>query len=368
MSIRVADIVDAVHDAFPPEWAEPWDRIGLVAGDPEAPVSRVLVSLDPSLEALVRARHHRAQVLVTHHPPFLEPVQSLTPHGAGVSFAAVREGIALIAAHTNLDRAPAGAAALPHLLGLAPGRPLEDARLPMCMVTVFVPEADQRAVASAMAAAGAGRIGEYTGCSFAGAGTATFTPSEHSALSVGTAGSTSSTDESRVEMLAPRERATAVVSAARENHPYEEPLITVTEVSIARGDARMGRVSELSEPVTLEVFAKRLTAVLEVTPRVWGSLSTSVHRVATATGSAGSLVPAALRSGADVLVAGEVRYHDAQAAAAAGLCVVEIGHDVSEWPLVPVLADAVARVPGLNGESILVDPPAAGWWTPQRSD
>lgn len=368
MSIRVADIVDAVNDAFPPEWAEPWDRIGLIAGDSEAPVSRVLVSLDPTHETLERARRAGAQVLVTHHPPFLEPLQHLTPHGAGVSFAAVNAGIALVAAHTNLDRSPAGASALPHLLGLDPGRPLEDAHLPMSIVTVFVPEPHERTVADAMAAAGAGRIGEYRGCSFAGPGTGTFTPSVHASPYSGVTGSSSSADESRLEMVAPRERVAAVVSAARQSHPYEEPLITVAEVSIARGDARMGRVSQLSEPVTLALFAKRVSAVFGVTPRVWGSHDASVGTVATATGSAGSLVPSALRAAADVLMAGEVRYHDAQAAAAAGLCIVEIGHDVSEWPLVPVLADAVARVPGLNAESILVDPPAAGWWIPQRSD
>lgn len=169
-------------------------------------------------------------------------------------------------------------------------------------------------------------------------------------------------------MVAPREQASAVVSAARRSHPYEEPLITVAEVRIARGEARMGRVSELRASVTLSEFAARVSGAFGITPRVWGPKEALIQLVATATGSAGSLVPAALRAGADVLVAGEVRYHDAQAAAAAGLSVIEIGHDVSEWPLVPVLAESVARVPGLSRESILIDPPAAGWWTPRRSD
>jgi dinuclear metal center YbgI/SA1388 family protein len=368
VSIRVADIVGAIHDAFPPEWAETWDRVGLIAGDPDAPVSRVLVSLDPSLQALQRALRTGAQVLVTHHPPFLEAVPSLTPRGSGVAFAAVRDGVALVAAHTNLDRAPAGAAALPAMLGLDHGAPLEDAHLEVSMVTVYVPGAHERAVAEAMAAAGAGRIGEYRGCSFVAPGTGTFTAPEDSAPCVGAAGSTSSAEELRLEMVAPQGRAGAVVAAARRSHPYEEPLITVTELSIARGDARMGRVSALTESMTLSELAGRVSGLFGITPRVWGPREASVRLVATAAGSAGSLVPAAVSAGADVLVAGEVRYHDAQAAAAAGLCVIEIGHDVSEWPLVRVLADAVARVPGLNAESIIIDPPDASWWTPQRSD
>lgn len=368
MSTSVAGVVEAIHAAFPPEWAELWDRVGLIAGDPDAPVSRVLVSLDPTRDALKRARKAGAQVLVTHHPPFLEPPAHLTPAAAGVSFEALSAGIALVAAHTNLDRAPDGATALPRVLGLDPGRPLEDALLPMSLVTVFVPSSHERAVADAMARAGAGRIGDYRGCSFATPGTGTFTPSGETAPYTGVVESMSSAEESRLEMVAPRQLAGAAVSAARENHPYEEPLITVAEVTIARGDARMGRVCELPEPVSLAAFVSRVSDLFGVTPRIWGSEDVTVATVATATGSAGSLVPAALRAGVDVLVAGEVRYHDAQAAAAGGLCIVEIGHDVSEWPLVPVLAEAVALAPGLDAGSVLVDPPVVGWWTPQRSD
>ncbi|MFU8891339.1 MAG: Nif3-like dinuclear metal center hexameric protein [Anaerosomatales bacterium] len=364
MSVRVADVVDAIHDAFPAEWAESWDRVGLLAGDPAAEVSKVLVSLDPTPAALERARQAGARALVTHHPVFLEPPATLTPRGAGVAFAALDAGIALIAAHTNLDRAPRAAAALPHLLGLDPGRPLEDAHLPMSMITVFVPGEAEHAVTEAMALAGAGRIGEYRGCSFAASGTGAFTPADDASPHSGAPGEASSARELRLEMVAPPACAGAVVRAARDAHPYEEPLITVTPVTIARGNARMGRISTLREPTSLATFVDHVSDVFRITPRVWGDPGARLASVATATGSAGSLVPAALEAAVDVLVAGEVRYHDAQTAAAAGLCVVEIGHDVSEWPLVPVLASALSGAPDLSAVTVLVDPPAAGWWTP----
>jgi putative NIF3 family GTP cyclohydrolase 1 type 2 len=126
----------------------------------------------------------------------------------------------------------------------------------------------------------------------------------------------------------------------------------------------MGRVGRLPAGVTLDAFAQTAAATFGVTPRVWGARDSSIQVVATATGSAGSLVPAAMRSGADVLLAGEVRYHDAQAARESGLCVIEIGHDVSEWPLVPILADAARNASGLGSDAVLVDEPGAAWWTP----
>ena len=76
--------------------------------------------------------------------------------------------------------------------------------------------------------------------------------------------------------------------------------------------------------------------------------TTPLARVATATGSAGSLVGDALATGAQALVAGEVRYHDALDAVESGLAIIELGHDVSEWPLVGLLADAVRAHPGLG--------------------
>ena len=368
MGVTVRDIVDAVDRAFPYAWAEPWDRVGLLVGDPDAEVMRVLVSLDPTVEAIERARSAGAQVLVTHHPAYLSAPGRLTPGEAGAAFVAASTGIALVAAHTNLDRAPEAAGTLPAMLGLEPGVPVEDALLSTALVTVYVPPYHRGAVADAMTSAGAGRIGRYTGCSFEAEGTGRFTAPSGSNPHTGREGETAAAEEVRVEMVADRSAVPAVVAAARAAHPYEEPLITVADVTTARGDARMGRRSELEEPTTLAAFARHAADVFGCTPRVWGDADTVVRTVVTATGSAGSLVSAALRSGADVLLAGEVRYHDAQAACAAGLCVVEIGHDVSEWPLVPVLAHAVALTPGLTGDAVDVDAPKPGWWTPRRSE
>lgn len=359
----VGDVARAVSERFPEHWAEPWDQVGLLVGDPQAEVTRVLVSLDPSAETLRKTHELGAQVLLTHHPVFLTPPGRLVPSSADVAFHAASSGVALIAAHTNLDRSAAGAATLPRLLGLESGMPLEDALLPMSLVTVFVPAEDESRVSDAMAAAGAGRIGEYEGCSFSVAGTGRFTPARSAHPYTGTPGEPSAAEEVRVEMIAPRASAGAVIAAAREAHPYEEPLIVTLDAFISRGDARMGRVSELATQTHLSALVDRVRRTFGVTPRVWGQHDRVIKRAATATGSAGSLVPAALAAGADVLVAGEVRYHDAQSALERGLCVIEVGHDVSEWPLVPVLADAL-KAPFLDSLDVVIDEPTTMWWTP----
>jgi len=123
-------------------------------------------------------------------------------------------------------------------------------------------------------------------------------------------------------------------------------------------------VCEAPAGMLLRDLAECCASAFSITPRVWGDRAATLARIVTATGSAGSLIPAALTAGADALVAGEVRYHDALDAAEAGLAIVEIGHDVSEWPLVSLLEDAVRGVEGLPASHVKVLPARPGWWTP----
>ena len=357
--VTVGAVVATVADAFPPQWAEPWDRVGLLAGDPDAPAGPVLAALDPTLAMIERARAMGARTLLTHHPAYLEtpvPVRGFGP--PGVVHAALAAGIALVNAHTTLDRSPTGCDALPLAVGLTVLEPLERSAQPIELVAAYVPVDAAQVVTTAMAAAGAGRIGEYEGCSFESLGTGRFMPLPGAAPSV-----RSGSDELRIEMVAAPGRGAKVAEAARLAHPYEEPLITVTPATMARSAARLGRVCEPARPMTLEQLAAHTGAALRCTPRFWGDPATPAEVVATASGSGGSMIADALAVGAQVLLTGELRYHDALNALDAGLTVIEAGHDATEWPMVPVLAAAAASTPGLAPEDVVVAERPTLWRT-----
>lgn len=363
----VGDIDRAIAHRYPHEWAEGWDRCGLLAGDPGREVTGVVLALDPTLAVITRAAELGANVVVTHHPAFLTTPNWLTPGrgSAGVIFAALDNGIALVNAHTNLDRAPAAGRLLPKTLGLTPIKPIERALMPMTLITVFSPPSHADGIAAAMAGAGAGRVGDYEGASFTSAeGTGVFVPGQSTSPLTGEPGRPSSATEVRVEMVAPRAKARGVVGAARGAHPYEEPLIVAADVEIARSSARMGMLNGVSPALTLEALAVAAAAAFHTTPRVWGNPSLLVERVVTATGSAGSLLGDVIASGAAALVAGEVRYHDALDAVDAGLGIIELGHDVSEWPLVHLLTEAILDILGLSSDIVHELPSTPGWWTP----
>ena len=358
--LTVGGLAAALDARFPVTWAESWDRVGLVIGGSETPVSGIHVTLDATSEGVNRAAAEGANVLVTHHPPFLEmPGRvSRTAGPAGTLEAAVREGVAVISMHTNLDRSPEGASALPKLLGLNCERPLESGTEPVSLIVVYAPPTYEAILRSAMADAGAGRLGQYSDCAFVASGTGHFTPGPGASPAVVAA--SEGADEVRIEMTAPPMFADGIVEAARAAHPYEEPVILRLDGARARGMARLGRVCTWQAGATVAGLAAHVAQALDVRPRVWGPGERTVTRIAVANGSAGSLVG---RAGAlaDVLIAGEVRYHDALDAVASGLAVIEAGHDVTEWPLIDVLVNAVTEA--ADGVRITRDAPAAGWWT-----
>jgi len=271
MTVTIGDVVSAVGSSFPVEWAEPWDRVGLLAGDPTREVTGVVCALDPTRAAIAQAATTGANLLVTHHPAFLEPVSIVRPGPGpgGVLFDALDAGVALLNAHTNLDRAPRAGRLLPERLGLNCVGPVESRTQPMSLLTVFVPSESANAVTKAMIEAGAGGIGEYTGCSFATSGAGAFTPPEGGAPAVGVPGAASTAPEDRVELVCAPHLTAQVVAVARAVHPYEEPLIVVSEVAIARSVPRMGMLCETGYG-TLGALAAAALEAFGVTPRVWG--------------------------------------------------------------------------------------------------
>lgn len=365
--VSVRDIERAIAHAYPPERAEEWDRVGLLAGDPQASVTGVVLALDPTPDAVEHAVALGANVLVTHHPAYLKMPDALVDGRgpAGLLAQAMRAGVSLINAHTNLDRDDRAQSLMPQALGLRVLEPIENASMPASHVTVFVPPASVSAVRDAMVEAGAGRVGQYEGCSFEVGGHGGFAAGPD-ASPVVTPDESGHVAEVRLEMVCPPRAAGRVIEAAARAHPYEEPLIIAAEARVARNRWRLGRVCSLETPVTLSELAVRVSGAYGVTPRVWGDPRTVIGRVGCTTGSGGSLIGAAIGRGVEAFIAGEVRYHDATDAVQAGVGVIEIGHDVSEWPLVGLLETVVRSVPGLPGESIHALPPSAGWWIPKE--
>jgi dinuclear metal center YbgI/SA1388 family protein len=222
---RIQDLVGLVNALYPTVLAEEWDNVGLHVGDPAAELRRVLVCLDPSEKVLEAAKAEGAQAILSHHPLIFHPIKSLVPldETGRILFRAVREGIAVLCAHTNLDRAQGGLNDwLAARVGVEKTRPLVPGRGELVKLVVFVPEGYEGKVSDALFDAGAGKMGRYDCCSFRTTGTGTFRPGAGTAPFVGRVGVMESVHEVRLETIFPRELLNRVVDKMLKAHPYEE--------------------------------------------------------------------------------------------------------------------------------------------------
>ncbi len=124
LRLKVSEIVNELFSCFPKELAEPWDKPGLSVGDPTAEVKAIACALDPTPESIHAAAELGCNVLVTHHPAFLEAPFPMTPQvatssiGGANAYEAARLGVSLVAMHTNLDRSQAALELCSSKLGL----------------------------------------------------------------------------------------------------------------------------------------------------------------------------------------------------------------------------------------------------------
>ncbi len=129
MPVLLEHILAVLEELAPSRLCESWDNSGLQLGSRRAPIHKILVSLDPTLAAVRKAARSGAQLLLTHHPLIFKPVSCLNPdlHPGDVLHEAIHGGIAIIAAHTNLDSARGGLNdLLAGLLGLGDVEVLEE--------------------------------------------------------------------------------------------------------------------------------------------------------------------------------------------------------------------------------------------------
>ncbi|HSL94591.1 MAG TPA: Nif3-like dinuclear metal center hexameric protein [Thermoleophilia bacterium] len=352
--MRVREIVERIDRLAPFELAESWDHVGLQVGGPDDEVEGVLVALEADEATLDEAARLDCGLILAHHPLIFEPLARLTDEepSARVALRAARERRAVVVAHTNLDKARGGLADLmAEALGLRGAQPLEPSAVDWLKLIGFVPPDDADLVRKALFSVGAGVIGEYEHCSWGVEGQGTFFAGEGASPVLGERGRDESVTEVRLEVVFPRRLRRRVVAAYVAAHPYEEPAFDIVPVENVLPGLGLGRLGVLPEPVSLAGLAADVAALVGLpSPRYAGDGARRVRRVACLPGSGGAALTgglaAALAAVADVLVTGDVKYHEAREALDAGLALVDAPHDLTEEELVLRWSAALAEALG----------------------
>jgi len=110
-------------------------------------------------------------------------------------------------------------------------------------------------------------------------------------------------------------------------------------------EAGMGRIGVLQRPTALSSLCEELRERLAPSSlRMVGDPDTPVQKIAVCSGSGASLIHEAVKCGADALLTGDVRYHQAMEAQGRGIAIIDAGHFATERIVVPLMKELLEKI------------------------
>ncbi|GHA58661.1 Nif3-like dinuclear metal center hexameric protein [Pontibacter akesuensis] len=343
---KIHEVTTLLEQLAPLRYQESYDNAGLQTGDANAEVTGVLVTLDCTEAVLDEALEKGCNLVVAHHPVIFKGLKQLTGRSyvERTIIKAIRHNIAIYASHTNLDSVVNGVnTKIANKLGLQQQRMLINKPNTLLQLVTFVPVAHTEAVLTALHAAGAGNIGEYSSCSFSVTGTGRFTPSESANPSIGEKNKPEQVEENRLELIFPAALQSKIMAALQQAHPYEEVAHYLYNLENQNQEVGIGVIGELEQEKTEQEFLAYLKDCMQLQGLRYTSIGgRKVKKVAVCGGSGSFLIKDALRQGADALVTGDVKYHEFFDAENR-LMIADIGHYESEVFTKEIFYDTISK-------------------------
>ncbi len=340
--MTIKDITNAIEELAPLQYAEDFDNVGLLVGNYASQVEGVLVTLDTLENVVDEAIEMNCNLIVSFHPIIFSGLKKLTgsTYVERVVLKAIQHNIAIYAIHTALDNSVKGVSAkMAEVLGLTNTKILLPKPGLIKKLTTYVPTNDAEKVRKTLHEAGAGAIGNYDDCSFNVLGQGTFRGKENSNPTIGEKGELRTEDETFISVIFEKHLENKVLTALHECHPYEEVAYDIVTTDNVHQHIGMGMVGDVANPKSEKDFLEQLKIVFNVQCiRHSTLLDKPIKKVAVLGGSGSFAINAAKRSGADIYISADFKYHDFYKAENQ-IVLADIGHYESEQFTKTLLAD-----------------------------
>lgn len=331
--MKIQQVIAVLEDFAPLAYQESYDNSGLITGNPNLVLTNVLVTLDCTEAVVEEAISKGCNLIVAHHPIVFKGIKKLNGKNyvERTIIAAIKNDIAIYAVHTNLDNVRLGVnKKICERLGLVNTKILSPKKGLLTKLSTFIPRENTEEVLKSLYKAGAGEIGNYDHCSFKTTGEGSFRPSNEANPHIGTAGIEERADENKVELLMPTHLERKVIGALKASHPYEEVAYYLSRLENENQDIGSGMVGELEEPVSYDVFFKKLGKDMRLSMfRHTATLENKVSKVAVCGGAGSFLLQKAISCKADIYISSDFKYHEFFDAEHS-IVIADIGHYESE--------------------------------------
>ncbi len=331
--MTINEIIKSIEEVAPLSLQEAYDNAGLIVGNPKQECSAALITLDITEDVIDEAIQKKANLIISHHPIVFGGLKKITGRNMveRCVIKAIKNDIALYAAHTNLDNVLQGVnGRIAQKLGLKNCKILAPKQGELRKLVTFVPKANAQKVRLAIFEAGAGHIGEYDQCSYNVEGKGTFRASENANPYVGNIGELHVEEEIRIETVYPKMIENKVLAEMFKAHPYEEVAYDIYPLQNKWETTGSGMIGELPEAIPAMAFLQKVKDIFAVgCVKYTKPVKDKIKKVAFCGGSGSFLINNAIRNNADIFMTGDIKYHqffDAENK----IIIADIGHFESE--------------------------------------
>lgn len=329
----IKDICNLIESIAPLSLQEGYDNAGLIVGEPGTKISGILLCLDSTEAVVDEAIKLKCNLIIAHHPIIFSGLKKLNGKNyvERTIIKAIKNNIAIYAAHTNLDNVTGGVNfKIAEKLGLINCRILSPKTSLLKKLIAFCPTDKADEVRTAIFNAGAGNIGNYDQCSFNSEGTGTFRAGDNTNPFVGKKGKLHQEKELKIEAIYPTYNESDIISALLKAHPYEEVAYDIIPLSNQHNRIGSGIIAELKKEVGEIQFLKQVKKTLNSgCIKHTQLLGKPVKKVAICGGSGSFLLKNAIQAGADVFISSDFKYHDFFDAEGK-ILIADVGHFETE--------------------------------------
>jgi dinuclear metal center YbgI/SA1388 family protein len=331
--MKIREIILSIESFAPLAFQEDYDNAGLIVGDQEQEAKGALITVDVTEEIIDEAINKKINLIIAHHPIIFAGLKKITGKNyiERIIIKALKNNIAIYAAHTNLDNIQGGVnSKIAEKLNLQNPRILAPLSNHLMKLVYFVPVAQAEETRKAIFKAGAGHIGNYDMCSYNLKGKGSFRAGEDANPFVGNKNEIHFEDEIRIETIFPKHLKHKIINALIEAHPYEEVAYDIYPLENKFEKAGSGIIGELATEMPEIEFLEQVKKVFKAQCIRYTTLfNKPVRKIAICGGSGSFLLNEAIKQNADVFISADFKYHqffDAEDK----IIIADIGHFESE--------------------------------------
>ncbi|MFN9112504.1 MAG: Nif3-like dinuclear metal center hexameric protein, partial [Bacteroidota bacterium] len=304
--MKIKEIISILEEMAPLAYAEDFDNVGLLTGNPDDDATGVLVCHDALESVITEAISKKCNLVVCFHPILFSGLKKITGDNyvERAIIKAIKNSIAIYAVHTALDNHQKG---VNHIFAKAIG--LSDIRVLIPkqnfirkLVTYTIPENAEQ-VRNALFDAGAGTIGNYENCSFNSKGIGTYMGNENSNPQIGERFEFAENDEIKIEVTFEKRLESKILKALFHSHAYEEVAYEIYELHNQHQNIGLGAIGILEKPLAAKDFLQMVKEKMQ-TPSIRHTElpDKPIQKVAVLGGSGSFAIKNAIRSGADAFL------------------------------------------------------------------